>query len=141
MSIQIKSYGIVGIYFSDLCCFHETSEEGYYTYLTKKLEKEIAKKFEDGKIDDKEVNPELLALVFDLDSFEFYDSTKTNSIIGIKVLETDVGDIDVSIVDFLDINMANTKVQASLDSIDSSILESTHIKFGIITQAKEVPNE
>jgi len=138
MALQIKSYVVVGIRFTDLCVPHKTDSDFFYTYRTPTLEVEIAKKFEDGKIDPEEVTPELLALTFDLDEFEYQGIELTDAIIGVKIVESDVGNKNENMTNIKDVETARAKVFSHLKDIDPEIAKSTKIEIGIITKIEEV---
>jgi len=142
MSLQIKSNVVVGIRFSDLCVLHKSeSIEGhglFYTYRTETLEAEIAKNFEDGNIDPIEVTPELLALTFGLDEFEFKEKNNIDAMIGVKIVESDVGNKNESMTNIKDVETARAKVESHLKAIDPEIVEHTKIEIGIITKIEEV---
>ena len=138
MAIQIKSRCVVGFRFSDLCASHNSSSGIYFTYLTEILGEEIAKKFEGGRVDDDEVNPELLALVFDLDCFEYKYSELDDAIIGVELAKTDAGERNVSLTNVKDVETAKLKVLAHIKEIDSEIAGKVKIEIGIVTQIQEI---
>jgi hypothetical protein len=139
MAIQVKSKAVIGFRFSDVCFNREakTGDDFYYEFLTESLEGEISKKFEDSTIDDKEVNPELIALVFDLDYFEYKWSDKDDAIIGIELAYTDAGERNVGMTGFQDVEIAARKIEACISNIDEEVAKKVRIEVGIITNIKE----
>lgn len=142
MALRIKSYVVVGIRFSDLCVPHKTEtingSEVFYTYRTPTLERELAKKFEDGEIDPKEVTPELLALTFSLNEFEYQGPEFVDAIIGIKIIESDAGNKNQNMTDIKDVEIARAKVLSHLKDIDPKIAKEIKIEIAIITKIEEI---
>jgi len=137
MAIQIISQAVVGFRFSDLCAWHEGTSGVYLTYLTETLEKKIAKKFEGAEIDEDEVDPELLSIIFDLDCFEYVFSNHEDAIIGVEIAKTDVGERDVSLTNVRSVEIATEKVLAHIKEIDPKIVKSIKIEIGVVTKMQE----
>lgn len=138
MSIQIKSHAVVGFRFSDVCVKKITENGYYYTYLTENLSDEIAKKFEGGRIDDEEVNPELIALVFDLDYFEYTYGDDKDAIIGVELGQTSVGERNAGLNSWSNAETAMRKVVAHIEGVDEEMIKSLRIEIGVVTKMKEV---
>jgi len=137
MAIKITSQAVVGFRFSDLCALHESASGVYFNYLTKTLEEEIAKKFEGAKIDEDEVDPELLSIIFDLDCFEYVYSDFEDAIIGVEIVKTDIGERNVSLTNVRNVEIATEKVLAHIKEIDPEITKSIKIEIGIVTKMRE----
>jgi hypothetical protein len=140
MAIKIESKMVAGFRFSDICFKKDTKdiERECYEFITELLEGEIAKKFEDSTINPEEVSPEFIALVFDLDYFDYEWSDKEDAIIGIELAHTDIGQRNVGLTSFNDVEVAVRKITARIESIDPSMLKKVKIEVGVVSNMKEV---
>jgi hypothetical protein len=134
MSIKIKSKTVVGFRFSDICFFDVA---GGYEFLTETIESEVAKKFEDSIIDHEEVNPELIALIFDLDYFEYNRLDSDDAIIGVEINKTDIGSKNVSMMTLKDFEMNVRKIKACIKGVDPDIVEKVRLEIATISSLKE----
>ena len=141
MSIQIKADVVVGFRFSDMCARHETKKGVTFRYVDENLTAKIANEFEDAEIVDEQVNPELLAVIFDQDFFPFDDGK--DAIIGQRIVGVDIGNRNVECANVKEVERAKNKVVAALwdaipewvNAIPSAVVIEISVVGGVQEQA------
>lgn len=135
MSIKIINDVVIGVRFSVLCAKNESEDGFYYSFATETLKETVVDKFEDKEIYHEDVNPELLALVFDLDSFVF--ENQEEAIIGQQILHCDVGSCNEDFISFVNLDIQKDKVKNYLYAVDPLLLDKVKVEVISITKTKE----